>query len=112
MVTFYSYKGGVGRTLACANFGLYAAKIGLRVVLADMDFEAPGLDAKFATPKPRKPSRGLLDQFHAFQTGAELPKLEAMEVPLPDDVTRLGGRLHLMPAGDTRGPTTSRSSRR
>jgi MinD-like ATPase involved in chromosome partitioning or flagellar assembly len=104
VVTFYSYKGGVGRTLACANFGLYAAKIGLRVVLADMDFEAPGLDAKFAAPSPKRPSGGLLDQFHAFQTGAELPRLEAMEVPLPDDVTRLGGRLHLLPAGDTSRP--------
>lgn len=105
VVTFYSYKGGVGRTLACANFGLYAAKIGLRVVLVDMDFEAPGLDAKFL-PAPlstetKRPKLGMIDQFRAFQKGRDLPKLEAVEVPLPDDVTRLGGRLHLLPAGDT-----------
>ena len=53
-VTFYSYKGGVGRTLACANFGLYLAKMGQKVVLMDMDFEAPGLDSKFPSVEIEK----------------------------------------------------------
>jgi len=103
VVTFYSYKGGVGRTLACANYGLYAARTGQKVVLMDMDFEAPGLDSKFdaiAEDKARFLQHGLIDQFSSFQAGLEIPQIKAIEIPLPDDVSGLGGRLHLVPAGD------------
>jgi cellulose biosynthesis protein BcsQ len=44
-VTFYSYKGGVGRTMALANVAAMLAKEGRRVLLIDFDLEAPGLDA-------------------------------------------------------------------
>ena len=44
-VTFYSYKGGVGRTMALANVAAILAKQGRRVLLIDFDLEAPGLDA-------------------------------------------------------------------
>lgn len=100
VITFYSYKGGVGRTLACANFGLYLAKTGQKVVLADMDFEAPGLDSKFPNVELSEASGGLLDQFVSFQNGLEIPDLEAVEITLPEDVARSGGRLKLMPAGN------------
>ena len=45
-VTFYSYKGGVGRTLALANVAYTLATEGskARVVMLDFDLEAPGLD--------------------------------------------------------------------
>jgi hypothetical protein len=39
VITFYSYKGGVGRTLAAANFALYLAKLGQRTVVIDFDLE-------------------------------------------------------------------------
>jgi len=99
IVTFYSYKGGVGRTLACANFGLYLAKMGQRVVLVDMDFEAPGLDSKFSAISPKDFEGGILDQFVAFQTGRPVPGLPKVPVVLPEDVTRSGGSLHVIPAG-------------
>ncbi len=98
--TFYSYKGGVGRTLACANFGLYLAKTGKKVVLADMDFEAPGLDSKFASVDVSQVQAGMMDQFWAFQHRRELPELQANEIALPEDVASSGGRLHLIPAGN------------
>lgn len=41
--TFYSYKGGVGRTMALANIGFLLASSGKRVLLVDFDLEAPGL---------------------------------------------------------------------
>ena len=41
--TFYSYKGGVGRTLALANIAVLLAKKGKRVLVVDFDLEAPGL---------------------------------------------------------------------
>ncbi len=47
IITFYSYKGGVGRTLALANIGVLLAKRGKKVLLMDWDLEAPGLDRYF-----------------------------------------------------------------
>ncbi|MFH9126359.1 FxSxx-COOH system tetratricopeptide repeat protein [Streptomyces griseoaurantiacus] len=43
IVTFYSYKGGTGRTMALVNVGWILASNGLRVLLVDWDLEAPGL---------------------------------------------------------------------
>jgi MinD-like ATPase involved in chromosome partitioning or flagellar assembly len=100
VVTFYSYKGGVGRTLACANFGLYLAKTGQKVVLADMDFEAPGLDSKFFSDTSTNISNGLLDQIWAFQQGQPLPSLSPIPIALPEEVVRSGGMLQLIPAGN------------
>jgi hypothetical protein len=44
IVTFYSYKGGVGRSMAMVNVGEILADWGYRVVLCDWDLEAPGLE--------------------------------------------------------------------
>lgn len=52
ILTFYSFKGGVGRTMALANLAYYAAHSGKRVLIMDWDLEAPGLAYYF---------RGLLD---------------------------------------------------
>lgn len=43
IITFYSFKGGVGRTMALANIALLAAMNGKRVLVMDWDLEAPGL---------------------------------------------------------------------
>lgn len=40
---FYSYKGGSGRTVAAANVAAALTKLGNRVGIIDLDFEAPGL---------------------------------------------------------------------
>jgi MinD-like ATPase involved in chromosome partitioning or flagellar assembly len=47
IVTFYSYKGGVGRSMALANIALVLARGGKRVLVVDWDLEAPGLDKYF-----------------------------------------------------------------
>lgn len=39
---FYSYKGGVGRTLLAANVAILLARRG-KTLLWDLDIEAPGL---------------------------------------------------------------------
>src|SRR5580704_13816247 len=43
IVGFYSFKGGVGRTLAIVNVAYLMARRGRNVLLIDMDLEAPGL---------------------------------------------------------------------
>jgi cellulose biosynthesis protein BcsQ len=43
IVTFYSFKGGVGRTMSLVNVGVALAAKGRRVLLVDFDLEAPGI---------------------------------------------------------------------
>ena len=43
IVTFYSYKGGVGRSMALANIAVLLAQRGMKVLMVDWDLEAPGL---------------------------------------------------------------------
>lgn len=47
LITFYSYKGGVGRTFALANTAVLLAQSGHRVLAIDWDLEAPGLHRYF-----------------------------------------------------------------
>ena len=43
VTTFYSYKGGVGRTLALLNVAFELANAGLQVLVVDFDLEAPAI---------------------------------------------------------------------
>jgi MinD-like ATPase involved in chromosome partitioning or flagellar assembly len=63
IVTFYSYKGGVGRSMALANIAVLLARRPLRVLVVDWDLEAPGLERFFTyfTIDPR--GGGLLNMF-------------------------------------------------
>jgi len=47
IVTFYSFKGGTGRTMALANVAWILAANGKRVLIADWDLESPGLHRFF-----------------------------------------------------------------
>ena len=47
VVTFYSYKGGTGRTMTLANVAWILASNGKRVLAVDWDLEAPGLHRYF-----------------------------------------------------------------
>ena len=42
VVTFYSFKGGTGRTMALANVAWILAANGKRVLVVDWDLESPG----------------------------------------------------------------------
>jgi eukaryotic-like serine/threonine-protein kinase len=53
VITFYSYKGGTGRTMALANIACLFARqgtAGLRVLAIDWDLEAPGLHYYLRSP--------------------------------------------------------------
>lgn len=47
IVTFYSYKGGTGRTMALANTAWILAGNGLKVLVVDWDLDSPGLHKFF-----------------------------------------------------------------
>ncbi|GAA1562285.1 hypothetical protein GCM10009827_099750 [Dactylosporangium maewongense] len=49
VITFYSYKGGTGRTMALANVAWILAANGKRVLVVDWDLESPGL-ARYFSP--------------------------------------------------------------
>ena len=79
ITTFYSFKGGVGRTLALINVATQLAKQGKKVLLVDFDLEAPGIDSHFEQNLAAK--KGVLDFFHdynhGFDTGSpKIPKIK------------------------------------
>lgn len=100
VITFYSYKGGVGRSLAAANFAVYLAKMGLKTVLIDFDLEAPGIDAKFPLLKIPDNHRGILDYILEYQEKNEDPgsiQQISLKIPIiPDDTS---SSLCLIPPG-------------
>src|SRR6266481_818477 len=102
-ITFYSYKGGTGRSLALANAAVYLATLGFKVVALDFDLEAPGLHYKFsrnADGSPLAVQKGLIDYVLAFLSD------RTVDVPLRDfyiDVAVPGvdrPLVHLLPAGN------------
>jgi hypothetical protein len=73
IVTFYSYKGGTGRSMALANVAWLLASCGQRVLTIDWDLEAPGLHRyfePFLADKALERSTGLTDFMLNFATAA------------------------------------------
>ncbi len=91
VVTFYSYKGGVGRTMTLANVAWrLAARHGLRVVVVDWDLEAPGLHEYFGIgPEVSSERKGVLEFLLEWMDSVErraeeLPDLSTWLVPVDD----------------------------
>jgi hypothetical protein len=95
--TFYSYKGGVGRSLALANTAALLLKRGRRMVLIDFDLEAPGLDS-FEEFKSIAGKPGVVEYVSEFKETKRAPDItnfvHPCELPGP-----LRGKLWIMPAG-------------
>ena len=95
--TFYSYKGGVGRSMALANVAVLLARLGQKVLVIDWDLEAPGLEQYFG-PHHRATRRtipGLVDFIASY--GAERP-LEWRECLLRATIPK-GETVHILHAG-------------
>jgi hypothetical protein len=54
-IVIYSYKGGVGKSLAAANFAVLLSRLGRTCALVDLDFEGPSLHTKFRAVKQSIP---------------------------------------------------------
>lgn len=100
-ITFYSYKGGVGRTLALANVAIYLSRFGQNVCIMDFDLEAPGLHYKFPKLVETKAiTRGVVDYLHSYSVG-HIPANRLTEFSvllLPH--TQSQGSVRLIPAGN------------
>ncbi|MEM9272732.1 MAG: TIR domain-containing protein [Cyanobacteria bacterium P01_F01_bin.143] len=75
IITFYSYKGGVGRTLALANVGALLSRWGYRVLCIDWDLEAPGLHLyfqKWMSSSSFSEQQGLAELIQAYINGEKI----------------------------------------
>ena len=115
VITFYSYKGGTGRTMALSNIAVLLARqqnATAPVLMIDWDLEAPGLHHYFEQQQENKP--GVLEFFEACREQLLLRRNSALaldedalahEVLAAVDweqyVTRVdqGSQLYLMRAG-------------
>ncbi|HUD35540.1 MAG TPA: FxSxx-COOH system tetratricopeptide repeat protein [Streptosporangiaceae bacterium] len=73
VITFYSYKGGTGRTMALANVAWILAANGKRVLVADWDLESPGLHRFFHPFLPEEQVRdasGVIDLIRQYAAAA------------------------------------------
>ena len=97
VITFYSFKGGVGRTMGMVNVATHLARTGRRVLMVDFDLEAPGLDTlEFAGVAPNSP--GVVDYVSEYLVTGESPEISQYIYEI-GGVGRDGGHLYLMPAG-------------
>lgn len=73
IVTFYSFKGGTGRTMALANVAWILAANGKRVLAVDWDLESPGLPryfSPFLAAEALPGTNGVIDLIRAYDTVA------------------------------------------
>ncbi|WP_185010952.1 FxSxx-COOH system tetratricopeptide repeat protein [Streptomyces sp. AK010] len=73
IITFYSYKGGTGRTMALANTAWILAANGARVLAVDWDLEAPGLHRffhPFLDPSTLEATPGVIDMISEYSWAA------------------------------------------
>ena len=62
VITFYSFKGGVGRTTALASFAIQRARMGETVAVIDLDLDAPGAGNLLGTGAPESDAQfGVVD---------------------------------------------------
>ena len=114
IVTFYSYKGGTGRTMALANVAWILASSGKRVLAVDWDLESPGLHRffhPFLDLDTVADTAGVIDLIRNYQWAAtrtqrgrpldwyrEYADVSQNTVSLEWSFED-GGLLHFMPAG-------------
>ncbi len=97
VITFYSYKGGVGRSMAMANIAVLMANWGYKILLIDWDLEAPGIENYFKehlNVKEVQQKQGLIDLLSLKEQSKEI-KVDELDWKLytttirPDNNTQL-----------------------
>ncbi|MBV7532723.1 KGGVGR-motif variant AAA ATPase [Chitinophaga sp. sic0106] len=105
-ITFYSYKGGVGRSLALANIANKLAEFGKKVCILDFDLEAPGLHIKFGESIEKKSEKGgIVDYIFEFITNFNVPESIIDYVTKVNILNDPHKQVDLITAGDTTNKT-------
>ena len=114
IITFYSYKGGTGRTMSLANVAWILASSGKRVLTVDWDLESPGLHRffhPFLDLELVEDTPGVIDLIRGYQWAATrrtddpTPEWYREQADVSQNTVSLGwkfpggGVLHFMPAG-------------
>ena len=97
VTTFYSFKGGVGRTMALVNTAVTLALRGRRVLVVDFDVEAPGLDT-FDVLQTREEVPGVIDFVTRYLDSGQAPDVTDYIGACPE-IGDEGGQLCIMPSG-------------
>ena len=112
IITFYSYKGGTGRTMALANIAWILASNGKRVLAVDWDLESPGLHRyfhPFLRDKELRTTEGLIELIRRYAEATvrkdapadwfeHLTRVRGRTVSIEWDFPA-GGELDFLPAG-------------
>lgn len=100
IISFYSYKGGVGRTIAMIQTAYNLAKAGKRVLLLDLDIEAPSLHTIFQENIRNEMSGiqyGMIEYlYRAVVQKSE--KVDLNDIYCPILMSDLDGAMFLIPA--------------
>lgn len=104
-ITFYSYKGGVGRSLALSNIAIRLSELKKKVCVLDFDLEAPGLQFKFNNyTKSKQIEKGIVDYIDEFSSKGVVPKkIEDYAVQLSPSNKNFA-KIDFIPAGDIDNP--------
>lgn len=97
IATFYSFKGGVGRTMALVNVAVSLALRGRRVLVVDFDIEAPGLDT-FDVLRPQEDVPGVIDFVTQYLESGSAPDASGF-IGQCDSIGEKCGELWIMPSG-------------
>ena len=87
VLTFYSFKGGTGRSMALANVAWILATNGKRVLTIDWDLEAPGLHryfGPFLEDPDLQETEGLIDLLLHYMVAATKPELQRQPADTAD----------------------------
>jgi len=104
-VTFYSFKGGVGRTTALISCAWQLAEKGKSVVVVDLDLEAPGLASLLGAGL----QRGVVD-FLMDHIAADRAVLDGMASPA-SELGEAQRRVSVLPAGELNLPYLEKLAR-
>jgi len=96
VVTFYSFKGGVGRTMSLVNIASQIAKGGKRVLIVDFDLEAPGIPT-FTTFASTHNKQGIVDYIVEYRNTGVAP--DVRDYTYVAKTYESGGEISVMPAG-------------
>lgn len=98
VTTFYSFRGGVGRTMSLVNVAAYLAQLGRRVLIVDFDLEAPGIRTFRSLGNPAGESNGLLEYVKTYLETSAVPDVREF-VYQPSLKIAGPGKLWIMPSG-------------